>query len=142
MRKQPFPWDEDDELKNLLEERKQYHIKNEKIRYRTIQKRIRKRVTVLRNKHYANKAKKFSEAQIARDIAKAYKIAKEQLKIHRKKPRQLDCPGLLDHFRKHFNPNQLDAPDPPSLPKPREQALDINDQPPTMEEISKAIKKL
>ena len=81
---QPLPWDDDNELKNLLNERKQYHIKYDKKEYRANQSKIHKRVTVLRNDYYANEAQKFTAAQTARDITKSYKIAKEQSNIHRK----------------------------------------------------------
>ena len=140
--RQTFPWDNDNELKELLEQRKQYHIKHDKQQYRATQRKIRNRVTLLRNKHYAHEASKFTAAQTARDIAQSYKIAKEQSKIHKKKPRQVDCPGLLDHFRNHFNPDQLNTPDPPSLPLTRDQPLNINDLPPTIDEITKAINRL
>ena len=142
-RHQPHPWDEDPQLKELLDARKNFHIKYDRRQYRNIQRKIRKRVTALRNEHFMNEARRFSNAKTNRKIAESYKIAKDQAKIYRKKPRQTACPGLLEHFQNHFNPDHSSKPEPTTLPQLHEPPIPhINDLPPTKEEVLKAIRQL
>ena len=142
-RHQPHPWDEDPQLKELLDTRENFHIRYDRRQYRNIQRKIRKRVTALRNEHFMNEARRFSNAKTNRKIAESYKIAKDQAKIYRKKPRQTACPGLLEHFQNHFNPDHSSKHEPTTLPQLREPPIPhINDSPPTKEEVLKAIRQL
>ena len=98
-----YPWNDNPELESLLKERKKYHIKNDRKQYRKLSGRIRNLVNSLRNQHFEEEAARFNEAEIRRDIEKAYKIAKSQKTTRRKQGRDRPVPGLKNHFQQHFN---------------------------------------
>ena len=93
--KEAYPWDDDIVLTALWDERKKLHISQNKTEYRKISKTIRNRVNVLRNKHYAEEALRFTEAYTRKEIEKAYTIAKQQTTTRRKKAKAIECPGLF-----------------------------------------------
>ena len=138
-----YPWDNDEELTNLWNERKKLHISQNKTEYRKISRKIRKRVNHLRNEHYLEEALKFTEAHIRKEIEKAYTIAKQQATTRRKKARDIECPGLFEYFKNHFT-KPSDKPTPTILQQPRplpKISVEFNSGPPDSEEIIKIIKK-
>ena len=66
--KTTFPWNNDDTLKALFLDRKTYHIKKQKREYRETSKKIKKRVTHLRNEFYAKEAEEFNDAASRREV--------------------------------------------------------------------------
>ena len=144
----PNPWDNDEELNKLLEERRKFHITNDKHQYREVSKSIKKRVTIIRNIYYENEANRFREVETRKDMESAYKIAKGQSSMIRKKPKAIDCLGLMEQFKNHFNPPhlstkptplQLQLPPPPPKIDPK---FTINQLPPDQNEIRSVIKIL
>ena len=83
-----------------------------------MQKLIKKRVNYLRNQHYQNQAANFHDATIRRDIEAAYTIAKSHKTMAKKVPKPIKCPGLLDQFKNHFNPDFSTKPTPLQLQFP------------------------
>ena len=144
LKKQSFQWDNDDILNQLLLQRKRHHIQFEKIKYRKLTNTIKRRVHFLRNAHYKAEAMQFSTAITNREIEKAYTIAKNQRTTRRGKAPSIKCPGLLNYFKSHFNPDYRDLPTPISL---QEQSVlkinsTVNEEPPSKTEIISVIQQM
>ena len=68
--------------------------------YQILSKKIQKRFDQLRNMHYQNEADAIHEVHEARNLEKLFRLSKR--KMHNNKPQEISCPGLKEHFHKHF----------------------------------------
>lgn len=95
------------------------------------------------------KAQQINVAKENRQIAKLWKKAKTHDNIISKKPKPIQCPGLATYFKNHFNPDHTNLTTPQEIQSPPEYIkvlqdynIEINNAPPTQEEIMNAIKQL
>ena len=139
-----FPWDDDMKLKDLLVQRRNYHIRRDRSDYRRLTKMVKKRVKQLKNEHFKSEAEKINFAVLTRDMEKAYAVAKQQASAHVKKPKQTKCDGLSQFFKAHFNPDHSKIPTPISLQKPHpyREPTNVDESTPKREEIIESISKL
>ena len=93
-------WDEDPELSILGNLRDMTYRHTQAAEFKTITKKIRKRIDQLRNLHYKNQADKLDDAYEARNLEKLFRLCKEF--SSNKKPVEQTCPGLREHFESHF----------------------------------------
>ena len=146
-------WHQDQELSELSSERIELRKKKSspqvihQIKERT--KKIRKRCKEIQNKILKEKGREINELKEQRNITKMWRRAKEHNTNIQSKPAPLQCPGLSNHFRNHFNPNHANICEPPELENPpefieilRDSNLTINNDSPSQEEITNAIKQL
>ena len=150
---QTIPWNLDNELAELIlnrkELRKQSDTTNTKAKLKEITKKIKRKVKTIRNNILKTKGKNINEARQTRQIAKMWKIAKNHDKTILKKPKPIQCPGLSSHFSKHFNPDHTLLTTPEEIEQPpdfikvlQDCNVDIIRTPPTSEEINKATNQL
>ncbi|XP_071951096.1 uncharacterized protein [Antedon mediterranea] len=106
---------------------------------KAMQKAIKIRVKELRNEYLYEEASKL-------EIFDLWRKAKEHGDVIRKAPKPIKCPGLREHFKDHFNPDQssLKIPDEISTPPEyiinlRQPEFGIDDEPPSQKEIIDAI---
>ncbi|XP_071959537.1 uncharacterized protein [Antedon mediterranea] len=143
------PWDGDERLQQLIKERKNINksivtYKEEEIK--AMQKAIKIRVKELRNEYLYEEASKLNEAHQNRKIFDLWRKAKEHGDVIRKAPKPIKCPGLREHFKDHFNPDQssLKIPDEISTPPEyiinlRQPEFEMDNEPPSKKEIIDAI---
>ena len=148
-----IPWNQDEELAELFSTRKQ--LRNQKVtnynqaKIKELTKKIKVKVKIIRNQILKTKGQSINQAKIHRKIAKLWKDAKNHDRVIFRKPKPIQCPGLTSYFKDHFNPDHSTLLTPSEIQNPPEyiQALkdlnpEINQLPPTPDEISKAIKQL
>ncbi|XP_066917813.1 uncharacterized protein [Clytia hemisphaerica] len=152
-RKLHQPWHEDVKLKELYHQKELLVMRNAcPKKVKAVRKKIRTRARQLRNQFYRDEAEKINHLSINREHDKLFARAKKQETTL--KPVIGSCPPdkLLNHFKTHFNPE-----DPSTTQTPEEflnlpifvNALqnislnsELNDAPPTVEEIQKHLQKL
>ena len=146
-RKITYPWDNTPALKILITQR--YQAKNNKSLVKALTKEIKRLVNSLRNKYLAEVASGINEAKQNRAYVEMWRKAKEHDRIIRSKPNPTKCPGLKTHFQSHFNPDQTtivmprEIADPPDYIKILQtNYIHINNEIPTINEITSAINKL
>ena len=151
--KYKIPWEKDEMLTSLTKERRALRKKEVtpqvKAHLKTLRKQINKRAKELRNKILKEKGKEINSAKHQRNLAKMWKQAKNHNSIIVSKPKSLQCPGLTEHFKKHFNPDHSSLTTPALVENPpdfiqilRDSNLEIIESPPSHEEIDKAIGQL
>ncbi len=149
-RKQSRPW-ESEKLQLLVQQRRSIAgiDSSQKESRKNIHKQIRKEVKHLKNEFMRKEAYVLNAAKQSRQSVQMWRLAKEHGKAIKKKSKAVHCEGLKDHFKSHFNPNhtELDTPreivQPPEyIIKLRELNTDINNSPPSLEEILDSIKCL
>lgn len=147
------PWHDDVKLKELYQQKELMVIKNAcPKKVKAVRKKIRTRARQLRNQFYRDEAEKINQLSINRELDKLFARAKKQETTL--KPVVGSCPPdkLLNHFKTHFNPED------PSITQTPEEFLnhpafinalqnissniELNDAPPTIEEIQNHLQKL
>ena len=96
-----YMWDNDTVLNDLNMKRDKLDRNQHKQAYKDLSKHIRKRFDELRTLYYQNMANQISEANEARNIEKMFRLSKQ--KMSSKKPSDIICEGLEEHFINHFN---------------------------------------
>ena len=150
---QIIPWQHDQNLQMLNNQRTQLHKQNTTAKttreLKQLNKQINKKAKEIRNKTFKAKGKELNSLKQQRQMTKLWKNAKQHSSIITRKPKPIQCPGLKTHFRKHFNPNQSNLQTPLEISNPPEYIqvlqdsnLQINNLPPSDEDISTAIKQL
>ena len=146
------PWHNDQTLSDLYSRKDELFAKNgDKKTIQLLRKKIRKRSRYLRNEYFKAEAQKLNQLAVNRELDKLFARAKQQSTTL--KPCSGSCPPdkLLDHFKAHFNPaNQLERPrelsnELPDFVKSLQDisaSIDINTQPPTIDEITAQLRKL
>ena len=151
--KQIIPWQLDDELTNLhlkrLKLRKLPPTNNNKTIIKNVSKAIKQRVKHIQNCILKDKAKELNEAKQHKQLTKLWKTAKNHDNVIKAKPIAIQCQGLKNHFKNHFNPDHSDLVTPLEILNPpeyiqalKDASLDITESPPTEEEICLAVKQL
>ena len=151
--KQVIPWSQDNELTRIHNKRliirKLPSTPANKSELKALNKSFKKRIGIIQNKINKDKGNELNQAKEQRKITKLWKLAKSHDKIIKKKPKPLNCPGLKDHFKAHFNPDHSSLQTPLEIESPpdyiqmlQDSNLDITNSPPTDNEISIAIKQL
>ena len=148
-----IPWTMDNELNNLhqtrINLRKQPSTPQIKLEIKTTTKKIKKRVYEIRNRELKAKAKDINEAKQQRNMEKLWRNAKKHGESKMAKTSPIQCPGISQHFQKHFNPDQssLTVPSeiqviPEYISILQNSNIEIINQPPNEEEILTAINQL
>ena len=148
-----LPWKNDQSMNQLCNERTNLRqappTPPTMQKIKTLNKQIKMRAKTIMNLDLKEKGKKINELKEQRKMAKMWKNAKGHEQTILTKPKPLHCPGLSLFFKKHFNPDQSSLSTPDELVDPpqyiqllRDSDLQIDNQPPSDEEISKAIKQL
>ena len=148
-----LPWNYDEELSTLITNRK--HLRKQanttfnQNKIKGLNKKIKLKVKRIRNELLKDKAKNINLAKEQRKVTKLWKNAKNHGKEIFHKPKPIQCPGLSTFFEEHFNPDQssLTTPVeiqhlPPYIESLRQLNPEINQDPPTQDEISNGIKQL
>ena len=153
--RQTQPWHNDVKLEQLFRKKDELMSHNaDRKSLASIRKKIRSRAKYLKNEHFKQEAEKINVLAINREIEKLFARAKNQQTTL--KPINSACPPdkILDHFKKHFNPDDPSKRQTPdeltegNLPDFVEElrALSDNtpiiDTPPSAEEIQKHLKEL
>ena len=147
-------WDSDETLKRLCKERDSIDRNTKPLLHKSHSKMIQRRFDQLRNVYYQNEANLIHEAAEARNLEKLFRLSKRQMM--NKKPPEISCPGLKEHFQKHFAHPPPSENIPPDIMNPPDVItrlsasgmFDITDledylkHPPKADEISKNIKRL
>ena len=152
-KQQIIPWQQDQILTDLNAKRIQLPKQPETIQtkheLKQIHKQVKKRTKEVSNKMLEIKGKELNELKQQHKIARLWKQAKQHESLIHSKTRQIQCLGLADHFKKHFSPDHSALPMPLEIENPPEfiqmlknPNLNINNSPPSQEEISTAIKQL
>ena len=150
---QIIPWQHDQNLQMLNNQRTQLRKQNTTAQttreLKQLNKQINKKTKEIRNKTFKAKGKELNSLKQQRQMTKLWKNAKQHSSIITRKPKPIQCPGLKTHFRKHFNPNQSNLQTPLEISNPPEYIqvlqdsnLQINNLPPSDEDISIALKQL
>lgn len=148
------PWHDDQKLKDLYAKKDVLFAKNGNLKeISALRKKIRLRAKYLKNDHFKKEAQKLNQLAINRELEKLFQRAKKQETTLR--TIQSSCPPdkLLKHFKSHFNPvgpNPENKPEelgnnPPNFIaelKRISSSININDLPPTIEEIQQHLRKL
>ena len=147
------PWLDNEVLVGLFEERKSKLLSKEKLN--KINKKIKRLLIELENKHYWEKAMEINALHEQRQVEKEFKKVKEMANHSMFKPISTDVgcplPKLRGHFQNHFNLHPLPENFPPELENPPEyitklrhvgQYDTINQEPPNQEEILFHIHKM
>ena len=104
------PWIDDEELENLhcirVDLRKKQRTNDVKKKLKEIAKKIKAKVRKIQNKQLKDKGASINEARQHRNAVKLWRLAKTHDSSMLAKAKALQCPGLADHFKKHFNPDQ------------------------------------
>ena len=104
------PWSQDHELSELHEARinlrKKQLTPTVKVELKKIQKKIKKRVRKIQNEELKAKGKIINESRQHRNIVKMWRNAKRHDSSSLKKAAPIQCHGIAEHFKKHFNPDQ------------------------------------
>ena len=151
--REAIPWEQDTELNQLhqsrLNLRKQCISPQIKLEIRNTTKKIKKRVKEIQNRELKDKGKEITDAKQQRHMEKMWKFAKSHGESSMKKARPIQCPGLAQHFRNHFNPDQSSLTTPTELQNIpeyitilRNSNTEITNIPPNEEEILEAINQL
>ena len=148
-----IPWHSDEELSELILQRK--HLRKQNVHdvnqnhIKEITKKIKLKVKGIRNQLLKTKAQSINQAKEQRKVAKLWREARNHDKVIYRKPKPLLCPGLATHFKNHFSPNHSNLNTPHEIQHPpafiqslRYLTSTIKQEPPNREEISNAIKQL
>ena len=146
-------WQQDQILSELYNKRINLKSRQEtppiKQQLKDIRHQINARIKTITNKTLEEKGKGLNELKEQRKITKLWRTAKKHGTNLHSKPKSIQCPGLAKHFKDHFNPNHSTLFQPPELDDPpefiqllRNPNLEINNSPPSQEEISAGIKQL
>ena len=149
-RKPIYPWDDNHELKRLIDQRNGGNTsRNGQRETKILTQKIKKLVNKLRNQYFGNIGSQINEAKQNREIVNMWRKAKNHDKIIKSRPKLTTCCGLKEHFQSHFNPDHSDLTIPKDIEHPpeyiislRNTAAKINNSEPTNTEISHAIKSL
>lgn len=147
------PWQNDDQLRELYTKKDELLKKNaDREIMQRLRKKIRKRSRYLRNEHFKSEALKLDILATSRELDKLFTSAKRQTTTLKSSNNSSSCPpdDILNHFKRHFNPdNNADRPgeldDVPNFVESLRKlssTIDINSEPPTIDEISKHLQKL
>lgn len=146
------PWHNDQILKDLYDRKDELFAKNgDKKTMQALRKKIRKRSRHLRNEYFREEAQKLSQLAVNREIKKLFARAKNQSSTLKTCSGSCSPDKLLSHFKAHFNPtNQTDRPPELSTELPDfvkslqdiSATININSQPPTIEEIQVNLRRL
>ena len=151
--RQTIPWTNDAELTQLYNKRievlNQQNQNGNEEKLKEIKKKIKVKVKSIQNKILKDKAQEIKEAQEHRNIVKMWRNAKKHGCSEFKKSPPIQCPGLKEHFTRHFNPDQsqlvvpieiVETPD--FIRVLQDTNLQINEETPSIEEIKVAINQL
>jgi hypothetical protein len=116
-------WTNDEELSLLIADRDiaSRQLGQKSSQFRTLSRKIRKRVSILRNEYYHSEAQKINKYHINRQLEKLFTKAKTQESTFKPVPqRKSTCPPdkLKDHFRQHFDPGPNLKPKPAEIDNP------------------------
>ena len=151
------PWRSDAKLQELFTTKTELVAKNAPPEsLARIRKKIRLHARFLKNEHFKSEAEKINMFAINKDLEKLFSRAKTQETTLRPTDNTCSSDKLMNHFKAHFNPE-----DPSNVSTPEEllmnnddlpifvkelqnisDGIDINDTPPTVEEIQKHVLNL
>ena len=148
-----IPWSQDQLLSKLHEARTDLRKKqltpNVKVELKEIQKKIKTRVRKIQNDELKAKGNTINEARQHRNVAKMWRNAKMHDSSSFKKAAPIQCPGIAEHFKKHFNPDQSALSIPVELEHTpqyirilQNSSSDMINLPPSCDELYDAIKQL
>ena len=148
-----IPWNYDTEFADLITSRRQLrsmeNSDTNRQRIKTLSKKVKIKVRKIRNDILKAKAEEINIAKQTRQVAKLWKKAKNHDKVISTKSRPIQCPGLASHFRAHFSPDHSSLTLPVEIQDPphyiqilKTNTCDIANDPPDLNEIHTAIKKL
>ena len=142
-------WREDKEINEILESRKEVQVKSDD--YKSLTKKLRKRVNLLRNQKLATEAEEIDNYASQRDIINLFKSMKSGIDTFGDIRRSNKCEPdkLKSYFQRHFNP-ATGICDPYELNEAPEFLLqlqsiklsNISNGPPSKEELVSVIKGL
>ena len=147
-------WKSDQKLKDLFATKTELVNRNaDPTAIKRIRKKIRSHARHLRNEHYKLEAEKMNSFAINRQIEKLFRKAKNQETTLRNKNNSCPAEDLLKHFKSHFNPKDPSIDSSPdemtdNIPifvkelQKLSDSAEINDTPPTINEIQKHIQQL
>ena len=95
-----YIWDNDEILLTLYRQQGNMDRNVRRKSHDDLSRKIKKRLTQLKNIYYEKQAMKLNEAYEKRNIEKMFYLSKK--KIINSKPREQQCPGLKEHFSNHF----------------------------------------
>ena len=148
-----IPWNTDMELTELHQTRTNLR-KNKltdtiKKKLKEVSKKIKNKVIQIKNKQLTEKGREINEAKQHQNMVKLWRKAKEHDSSSLTKAHPIQCPGLANHFKKHFNPDQtsLGIPfeilhTPQYIEILRNSDIPVINEPPSDTEIVDAIIKL
>ena len=148
------PWHDDEILKELYMLRDKQKREGNDIKLVAITtKKIRKGARFLRDQHFKAEAEKINQFAINRELSKLFVRAKKQESTLKRIP--VICPAndILEHFKSHFNPHDpsttrtpdgLSSNIPIFITELQEisRNFNINNEPPSVEEIKECLNKL
>ncbi|XP_066914954.1 uncharacterized protein [Clytia hemisphaerica] len=147
------PWQNDEKLKELYTKKDELVKRNaDQKPLQQLRKKIRKRSRQLRNEHFKTEALKLNTLAAMRELDKLFATAKRQTTTLNTSTASMCPPDKISkHFKQHFNPEKENTVRPDeldNLPSFVESLLkisstiDINIEPPTIDEITKHLQKL
>ena len=147
------PWDTDSELVLLIEKRRKIDRSANKSDFKKFTKKIKKRVSKLRENHLMMMAGKINLQWRMRELEKMYKSTKDDgYGCEAKQAKRCTDEDLTTHFSQHFN-RSTDLSPPPEISTSIPDCISelgliqfddssIHDLPPTTEELVDSITKL
>ena len=72
----------------------------------------------LRNKYLKEQADEINEARMDIANVKMWRKVREHGQVIKKKPKQMKCEGLREHFKEHFDPDHTNLPIPEEIRNP------------------------
>ena len=148
------PWHDDDILRQLYDLKDSQISQNANFKAISLtRKRIRLRSNFLRNEYFKEEAAKLNQYAIYRELDKLFSCAKKQETTLKQAPGKCPPQKILEHFKKHFNPenpsenytpDELNKNIPEFILELREisSQFSINHDAPTTEEIQTHLHRL
>ena len=148
------PWQNDAKLRELYTKKDEHLKKNaDQKTLQQLRKKIRKISRQLRNEHFKKEAEKLNVLATTRELDKLFATAKRQTTTLNTSSSTSSCPPdkILEHFKQHFNPKNENIVRPDELDnlpsfveslRKISSTIDINNEPPTIDEITKHLQKL
>ena len=147
------PWDDDQELITLIEQRRKIDRTTDKTEFKKYSKKIKKRVSKLKETHLEMMAGRINMQWRMRELEKMYASTKDEgYGCNTKMERRCSDEELTAHFSEHFN-RITDLPPPAEITTDIPECISklgliefddstIHDSPPTVFELTNAITKL